>query len=109
MRALTANLTQQSNLRTLKRHLKSNLGNLNHINFAKVTTFNRNKDTDSYEGKSCVSLKIISLYTVFFFKSEMVKLICCDFSEIHSKSTSALRYKLPTFISLPAKGRHHVM
>ena len=43
--ALSTNLKVQRNLKTFKRHLKSNLGTLNQINFAKGTTFNRNKGT----------------------------------------------------------------
>eukprot|EP00112_Aurelia_sp_Birch-Aquarium-sp1_P011966 Seg2511.8 transcript_id=Seg2511.8/GoldUCD/mRNA.D3Y31 product="hypothetical protein" protein_id=Seg2511.8/GoldUCD/D3Y31 len=46
--ALSIDLKKQSNLKIFKRHLKSNLGTLNRINFANGTTFNRNKDTVNY-------------------------------------------------------------
>ena len=42
------NLKERQNLKTFSRQLKSNLGSLNQVNFAKRTTFNRNKDIVNY-------------------------------------------------------------
>ena len=47
-KALSTNLKGQRNLKTFKRHLKSNLETLNLVNFAKGTAFNRNKGIVNY-------------------------------------------------------------
>ena len=46
--ALSTNLKEERNLKTFKRRLKSNLKTLKLVNFAKGTTFNRNKDIVNY-------------------------------------------------------------
>ena len=71
--ALSTNLKEQRNLKTFKCHLKSNLGILNQINFAKGITFNRNKDIINY------ILLEIPFYTILFCKLNGFKLHCLFF------------------------------